>query len=62
MSELINFDDPQVSNIMERLIVGDLTKKDAAKALDKIYPRSGFVDISMGGKADKTFTEFYEST
>jgi len=61
VSELINFDDPQVSNIMERLIVGDLTKKDAAKALDKIYPRSGFVDISMGGKADKTFTEFYES-
>ena len=61
VSELINFDDPQVSNIMERLIVGDLTKKDAAKALDKIYPKSGFVDISMGGKADKTFTEFYES-
>ena len=61
VSELINFDDPQVSNIMERLIVGDLTKKNAAKALDKIYPKSGFVDISMGGKADKTFTEFYES-
>ena len=61
VSELINFDDPQVSNIMERLIVGDLTKKDAAKALDKIYPKSGFVDISMGGKADKTFKEFYES-
>ena len=61
VSELINFDDPQVSNIMERTIVGDLTKKDAAKLLDEIYPGSGFVDISMGGKADKTFTEFYES-
>jgi hypothetical protein len=61
VSELINFDDPQVSNIMDRIITGDLTKKDAAKALDKIYPGSGFVDISMDGKADKTFTEFYES-
>ena len=61
VDQLINFDDPQVSNIMERLITGDLTKKDAAKALDKIYPGSGFVDISMDGKAGKPFKTFYES-
>jgi len=61
VSELVNFDDPQVSNIMERTIVGDLTKKDAAKLLEEIYPKSGFVDISMGGKAGKPFQKVYES-
>jgi len=61
VNQLINFDDPQVSNIMDRLITGDLTKKDAAKALDKIYPGSGFLDISMDGKAGKSFKTFYKS-
>ena len=61
VSELINFDDPQVSNIMERLVMKELTKKDAAKLLEEIYPGSGFVDISMGGKASSEFSKFYKS-
>ena len=61
VSQFINFDDPQVSNIMERIVLGDLKKKDAVKLLEEIYPKSGFVDTSMGGKASGQFSKFYQT-
>ena len=61
VSQFINFDDPQVSNIMERIVLGDLKKKDAVKLLEEIYPKSGFIDISEGGKASGRFSKFYQT-
>ena len=61
VSQFINFDDPQVSNIMERIVLGDLKKKDAVKLLEEIYPKSGFIDISGGGKASGQFSKFYQT-
>ena len=61
VSQFINFDDPQVSNIMERIVLGLLKKKDAVKLLEEIYPKSGFIDISEGGKASGRFSKFYQT-
>jgi len=61
VSQFINFDDPQVSNILERIVLGDLLKKDAVKLLEEIYPKSGFIDTSMGGKASGQFSKFYQT-
>ena len=66
VSQFINFDDPQVSNIMESVVLGDKKKWQAAEILENLFPKSGFVDVStiktMGHpKASGQFSKFYET-